>query len=139
VDGPKPRPITPEGVSLQGVRPVSPDGKTIIAQGPDRRFMLYPSEPGEPRPVPGIQNGEGPIRWTADGRAIWVYRSNEVPAKVYRVDVTTGERALWKELTPPDPAGVLLIGPILMTPDGKSYVYSYRRTLDELFLVEGLR
>jgi len=26
-----------------------------------------------------------------------------------------------------------------MTPDGKSYVYSYRRTLDELFLVEGLR
>jgi hypothetical protein len=34
---------------------------------------------------------------------------------------------------------VLLIGPIVMTPDGKSYVYSYRRTLDELFLVEGLR
>jgi hypothetical protein len=26
-----------------------------------------------------------------------------------------------------------------MTPDGKSYVYSYRRTLDDLVLVEGLR
>ncbi|HEV8609906.1 MAG TPA: protein kinase [Thermoanaerobaculia bacterium] len=139
VNGSKPRPITPEGVSLQVARPISPDGKTITAQGPDRRFMLYPSEPGEPRPVPGIQNGEVPIRWTADGRAIWVYRTNEVPAKVYRLDVTTGERSLWKELTPPDPAGVLLIGPIFMTPDGKSYVYSYRRTLDELFLVEGLK
>jgi hypothetical protein len=59
--------------------------------------------------------------------------------KVYRVDMTTGERSLWKELVPPDPAGVLTMGPILMTPDGKSYVYSYRRTLDELFLLEGLR
>jgi hypothetical protein len=139
VNGSKPRPITPEGVSLPVAKPISPDGKTITALGPDRRFMLYPSEPGEPLPVRGIQNGEVPIRWTADGRAIWVYRTNEVPAKVYRLDVTTGERSLWKELTPPDPAGVLLIGPILMTPDGKSYVYSYRRTLDELFLVEGLK
>jgi hypothetical protein len=68
-----------------------------------------------------------------------VARPNEVPTKVHRVDMTTGQRALWKELVPPDPAGVLTMGPILMTPDGKSYVYSYRRTLDELFLVEGLR
>jgi serine/threonine protein kinase/Tol biopolymer transport system component len=139
VDGSNPRPITPEGVSLPNAKPVSPDGKTILAFGPDRRLMLYPSEPGEPRPVPGIELGEVPIRWTADGRAIWVYRTNVVPAKIHRVDVTTGERSLWKELTPPDPAGVLLIGPILMTPDGKSYAYSYRRTLDELFLVEGLK
>jgi outer membrane protein assembly factor BamB len=101
--------------------------------------MLYPGEPGEPRPAPGFQPGEIPVRWTGDGAAVWVFRPNEVPAKVYRVDMTTGDRSLWKELTPPDPAGVLLIGPILMTADGKSYVYSYRRTLDELFLVEGLR
>jgi hypothetical protein len=139
VDGSKPRPITPEGVSLPVANPISPDGKTIMALGPDRRFMLYPGEPGEPRPAPGFQPGEIPVRWTGDGAAVWVSRPNEVPAKVYRVDMTTGERSLWKELTPPDPAGVLLIGPILITPDGKSYVYSYRRTLDELFLVEGLK
>ena len=139
VAGSKPKPITPEGVSLTVPKPISSDGTTILAQGPDRRYMLYPTEPGEPRPVPGIQSGESLIRWTADGRGIWVYRTNEVPAKVYRLDVATGERSLWKELTPPDPAGVLVIGPILMTPDGKSYVYSYRRTLDELFLVEGLK
>jgi hypothetical protein len=101
--------------------------------------MIYPTEPGEPRPVPGMEDGEIPIRWTADGRALWVFRTTELPTKVYRLGVTTGERMFWKELTPPDPAGVLLIGPILMTPDGKSYVYSYRRTLDELFLVEGLK
>jgi Tol biopolymer transport system component len=139
VSGGKPRPITPEGVQMPRGAVLSPDGRTVAAIGPDGRPMLYPTEPGEPRHVPGLQNGETPIRWTGDGRAIWIYRPNEVPAKIYRLDVTTGERSLWKELTPPDPAGVLLIGPIVMTPDGKSYVYSYRRTLDELFLVEGLR
>jgi serine/threonine protein kinase/Tol biopolymer transport system component len=140
VDGSKPRPISPEGVTLPAnVGCISPDARTIAALGPDRRIMLYPAEPGEPRPAPGLRPDELSIRWTADGHAIWAFRQNEVPAKIYRVDITTGVRSLWKELTPPDPAGVLTMGPILMTADGKSYVYSYRRTLDELFMVEGLR
>jgi Tol biopolymer transport system component len=139
IDAAKARAVTPEGVSTINSHPVAPDGRSAFAFGPDGRLMIYPTEPGEPRPVPGIQAAEIPIRWTADGRAIWVFKPNEVPTKIYRLDVTTGDRTLWKELTPPDPAGVLQIGPILMTPDGKSYVYSYRRTLDELFLVEGLK
>jgi Tol biopolymer transport system component len=140
LDGSKPRPITPEGVTLLPTSgTVSPDGRTIPALGPDRRIMLYPSEPGEPRPAPGLQPDELPIRWTPDGRAMWVFRPSEVPAKIYQVDMTSGDRKLWKELTPPDPAGVLTMGPMLMTPDGKSYVYSYRRMLEELVLVEGLK
>ena len=51
----------------------------------------------------------------------------------------TGQRRLWKELTPPDPSGVASIGPIIMTADGSSYVYSYRRLIDDLFVAEGLR
>jgi hypothetical protein len=43
------------------------------------------------------------------------------------------------QLSPPDPAGVLEISPVLMSADGRAYVYSYRRALDELYLVEGLR
>jgi serine/threonine protein kinase len=140
LDGSKPRPISPEGVALLPSSPgLSPDGHTVAALGPDRRIMLYPTEPGEPRAAPGLQADELPVRWTPDGRALWVFRSNEVPAKVYRVDMATGERKLWKEIMPPDPAGVLTMGPILMTPDGTSYVYSYRRMLDQLVLVEGLR
>jgi Tol biopolymer transport system component/predicted Ser/Thr protein kinase len=139
IRGSKPRAVTPEGVNMTPGKVISPDGRIIAAFAPDRRIMLYPTEPGEPTVAPGILPDETPVRWTGDGRAIWVFRPNEVPTKVYRVDMSTGERSLWKELTPPDPAGVLTMGPILMTPDGKSYVYSYRRTLDELFLVEGLK
>jgi Tol biopolymer transport system component/predicted Ser/Thr protein kinase len=135
----KARAVTPEGVATINSDPISPDGRSAFAFGPDRRLMIYPTDPGEPRSIPGVDVADVPIRWTPDGRAIWVFKPNEVPTKIHRIDVTTGERTLWKQLTPPDAAGVLQMGPILMTADGKSYVYSYRRTLDELFLVEGLK
>ena len=41
-------------------------------------------------------------------------------------------------LTPPHPASVSVVGPIQMSLDGKSYVYSYRRVLDRLYVVERL-
>ena len=40
---------------------------------------------------------------------------------------------------PSDPAGVEYLGPIFPTPDGKTYVYGYRRLLSDLYLVEGLK
>ncbi len=55
------------------------------------------------------------------------------------MNAATGERALWKEVSPPDPAGVFGVDPIRLTPDGKSSVYSYRRVLMDLYLMEGLR
>jgi hypothetical protein len=62
-----------------------------------------------------------------------------VPVRIDICDTATGERRPWRQIVPPDPAGVLLVGPILIAPDGKSYVYSYRRQLDELVLVTGLK
>jgi hypothetical protein len=58
---------------------------------------------------------------------------------VYQLDLTTGKRTLWRSLAPADPAGVSQIGPIVMTPDGRSYIYGYHRTLSDLYLVEGLK
>ena len=118
---------------------VSPDGKWVAATGPDLKVALYPTEPGEPRLISGIAPDELPVRWSADGRSLYVLRRSEAPARVYLVDLETGRRTLWRELSPPDPAGVIQIGPIVITPDGKSYVYSYRRILDDLYLVKGLR
>ena len=94
---------------------------------------------GDPRPIPGLVEGEEPVNWSADGKALYIYQAGELPAKVYRLDVTTGKRDLWKELMPSDHAGVALIGPILMSADGKSYVYGYHRALSDLYLVEGLK
>jgi Tol biopolymer transport system component len=134
----KPRAITPEGVRIL-FHTVSPDGRWIVATGPDRRIFLYPVEPGEPHAVPGLEPEDIPLRWTADGDSLFVYRPSAPPLRVERVNVKTGERTLWKEIRPPDPSGVQQVGPIEISPDEKSYVYSYRRALDELYLATGLR
>ncbi len=149
VAGGEPAAITPEGVSLRnvssegdggGARPISPDGKWVAAIGPDQKAWLYPlQEGGEARAIPGLMAGETPICWNAGGHALYVFRKGVLPAKLFRVDVVTGRRELVKEIVPADPAGIYAIDPILSTPDGKSYVYNYRRTLSDLYVAEGLK
>jgi len=138
VAGGKPQPISPEGVGASAFV-ISPDRDLVAAVGPDQKGYLYPIAGGDPRPIPGLATGEEPIEWTADGHSLYIYRPGELPAKVYRLDLATGARTLWRQLMPSDPAGVERIGPIRMTPDGKTYVYGYHRTLADLYLVEGLK
>jgi serine/threonine protein kinase/dipeptidyl aminopeptidase/acylaminoacyl peptidase len=138
VDGGAPRAITPEGVSAtQWV--ISPDGKLIAAVGPDQNGYLYPVEGGDPRPIRGFPQGNTPVSWSADGRSLFTYRSGDLPAKIFRLDLATGEKQPWREIMPSDSAGITDIGPILITPDSKSYVYEYGRTLSDLYLVEGFK
>ncbi|HVI07981.1 MAG TPA: protein kinase [Candidatus Binatia bacterium] len=130
--------ITPEGVNGNSYA-ISPDSTSVAAIGPDQRTYLYPVSSGEARLVPGVNPGEQPITWSADGQSLYVYQPGELPAHVYRVDVHTGQRSLWKDLMPTDPAGVENIGPILITPDAKICVFGYHRNLADLYLVEGLK
>jgi dipeptidyl aminopeptidase/acylaminoacyl peptidase len=136
----RPRPITPEGFSLTvgGGKAISPDGRTIALRGIDDRVYLMPADGSKPpAPMPGTQPGDACWSWTADSRSVYVGKLG-MPTRIDLCDVATGERRLWKEIVPPDPAGVLTIGPIYISADGKSYVYSYRRQLDDLFLVHGI-
>jgi serine/threonine protein kinase len=108
-------------------------------RGADGLAYLYSLTGGPTKTVPDFQQGEQPIEWSADGKSLYVYRPGEFPAKVSQLDLTTGKRTLWRSLAPADPAGVSQIGPIVMTPDGTSYIYGYHRTLSDLYLVEGLK
>jgi hypothetical protein len=110
-----------------------------VAIGPDRRLAIYPVEPGEPRAVPGIEPDEIMLRWRADRRSIFVSRASAPPGRVSILDLETGRRMLWKEISPPDPSGVEQVGPIQIAPNETSYVYSYRRALDDLYLATGLK
>jgi hypothetical protein len=135
VAGGEPVPITPEGTVGQHV---SPDGKLIVAVDSERKFWLYPIGGGQPSALPGIEPGEDPIRWSGDGKYLFVV-SEEIPASVYRVEILTGRRQLLYKLAPKDTAGLWNIGPVLTTPDGKSYVYSEYKILSDLYLANGLR
>jgi eukaryotic-like serine/threonine-protein kinase len=130
--------VTPEGTNGLSFA-LAPDGSSVAAIGPDDKGYLFPIPSGDPQLIKGLQPGEVPVAWTADGHSLYVYRGGDLPSKVYRLEVATGNRTLWKELMPPDPSGVEFVGPVLPTPDGKSYVYGYRRLLSDLYLVEGLK
>jgi hypothetical protein len=55
------------------------------------------------------------------------------------VELASGRRTPWKTLVPPDPAGVSSINNVRITPRGDAYFYSYRRTVSELYLADGVR
>jgi dipeptidyl aminopeptidase/acylaminoacyl peptidase len=138
ISGGKPKAISPEGVDAVAFA-ISPDGQLVVGIGPDQKGYLFSSAGGEPRIVAGMQPGDIPINWSEDAHSIFLYRTGEVPAKVYRLELAAGKKTVWKEIAPLDPTGVSTIGPILMTPDGKTYVYGFHRTLGDLYLVEGLK
>jgi Tol biopolymer transport system component len=138
IEGGEARPIGPEGLR----RPlVSPDGRTLVARLHDQRVLL-PVDGGPPRLCPGIEPRDRLLRWSADGRSIFIRRDERLAIQVYRLDVATGGRTLLWELAPRDRAGVTLYHDnfnLRVTPDGRSYAYSFLRSLSELYLVEGLK
>ncbi len=140
VDGPdaKPRAISPIGYRA-ATRGVSPDGQLVTVTGPDKKPYLYPVAGGEPQSIAGIQEGEETVGWSSDGRSVYVYKRGLYPARIFLLDVHSGKRELWKELTPPDPAGINNVAPPAIAADGKTYAYSYNRILSDLFLAEGLK
>jgi Tol biopolymer transport system component len=131
IESGKTRPVTPEGTS--GLV-ISPDGRWIAIGD-----SLYPVEGGDRRPFPTLQEGEFPIQWAEDGRAIYVRDSQEHSVSIHRLDLASGQRTLWREFRPSDPAGLLGSGHVLLTPDGEAWVRSGWRDLSELFVVDGIR
>ena len=135
VGGGAPRPITPEGVRIEEGNPVSPDGRLVVARG-DAGWMLYPIDGGEPKAVPGFAD-EIPVQWSADGGSLYVQAKGEFPARVYRLEVASGRKTLWKEFMPLDRAGVLK-SIVRVTPDGSAWAYTYAWHQSDLYLVDGL-
>jgi Tol biopolymer transport system component len=138
IAGGKPRPVTPEGLSSSSIVP-TPDGGGFAAMNANRATVIYPVAGGEPRVCAGIQSDERPYGFTADGSLLYVMSRGALPAHVFRVDWRTGRREPWRDIVPGDSAGVGDISGVRLTPDGKSYAYSYVQELSELHLVEGLK
>ncbi len=130
------RAITPPGISGG---PVSPDGQWVLTTDFQGHHWLYPAGGGQPRDVHGLNLNDRTAGWSSDGNWLYAWNSEEVPGKIYRVNINTGVRELLKEMTPSDAAGVLGIGPVLVAPSGKYYVYGFTRDLADLYVVTGLK
>ncbi|MGA2359748.1 MAG: protein kinase [Terriglobales bacterium] len=134
VGGAAARPVTPEGTRDGWL---SADGKLVLARGPDGKYSVYPILGGEPRPVPGLTETDVLAQWSADGRAVLVYRRAEIPCRLERVDLATGHRTLFKEFAPADRTGLLSMREIFVTDDLRSYAYTAYYQVSSLFVSEG--
>ena len=127
-----PRAATSEGC---GFAVLSPDGASVAAVDSQGNLLVC-SVGGAPTEVRGALPGEIPLEWEVSGEALFVW-DRTWPARVVRLELENGSRSVWKELTP-DPTG-LLYGNVILTRDGRHYVYRLRRELSELNVAEGLR
>ena len=138
-DGGPPRPITGEDVTLAMLgRPVSPDGRSVVAIDPEGIPAIYPLQGGEPRPVPGLNELDLPLVWTPDGRELIVVRYEGTPLRVERVEVASGRTRPWHGIGQAMPS---FFGQtrLLVTPDGAAYAYAYLRSMSDLYLSSPLR
>ncbi|HSD28655.1 MAG TPA: protein kinase, partial [Vicinamibacteria bacterium] len=138
--GAPPQPLSPEGDLDRPV--VSPEGRYVAVRDAKAGIAVYPVAGGSYRAVPGGAD-DLPLRWSFDGRWLYVRRGSggpwSMPAWIDRIEVATGSRQPWKEMTPGDPTGVYGIGGMSVTPDGKSYAYHFISSIGSLYLAEGLR
>jgi Tol biopolymer transport system component len=121
------------------VHTLSPDGKNIFARDLAGKGQLYPLAGSAPEPVRGWAPDDIWVTWSANGKSAYGYHDDKTSAPIYRIDLATGKRQLLNTIFVSDPAGVTAIGNVRMTPDGKSYAFSYSRELSDLYLVEGVR
>jgi len=131
----KARPLTTKGIS--GVFALSHDGATIAVEI-EQKVMLLSSDGASQRPMPGSKQGDIPIEWSDDSSAVFMLERTHPVVRIIRVDVTSGERREWVVLRPGDPAGILDVMPVHITPDGQTYAYGYRRFLSDLFIATSL-
>jgi eukaryotic-like serine/threonine-protein kinase len=139
LQGGPPQAVTPAGVI--GTL-LSPDGRTLVVRDASKgvwSVMPFGSHPAPATPIRGIERAEAPIQWTSDGRGMFVFERGRLPSSIVRLDPTTGERTVWKELAVPDAAGAGGLISVHITPDGGTYVFNYQRILVLLYLVSGLR
>jgi hypothetical protein len=128
------RPITPEGVWPVAV---TPDGKWIAGYSAGET-QLYPMAGGASRKAAGLGRGELPIR-LPDDRTAYIATIDGSIARLFRVDLVKGKRELVRTVAPNDAAGVMEIGDVAVSADGKTVLYGFFRYLSDLYLVEGLK
>ncbi len=134
LNGGDPTPVTPEGTSGSLL---SPDGNSIIVSDAVRNRYVLSLANRKMTPIPGLAPADRVFQWAGES-SVYVLRPDDFPAKVYRLDVRSGRKQLFKEFLQADQAGVGNFK-VIFTPDGRYFVYTFARLLSQLYAVKGLQ
>jgi hypothetical protein len=144
LQGGKPHPVTPEIAAPPDFvsQLVSPNGKFVFSRDSQQKAWLYPLDGSSPIAVAGFGPDDTWANWGSDSRTAYVYRQSAeslYPLKIFKLDLITEERKLFRELMPEDPVGLGPAFSVRVSSDAQSLAYDYERSDSELYLVTGLK
>jgi len=117
---------------------VAPDGKRIAGRHAAAEAVVFDRDSQKLQVIPEIEPQEEFSKWTEDGRALITYSSTPSSARIYRIDVATGQRTLLHAIDPAERAGLMTPIRVAYAVHAKTYAYSTIRVLGNLYIVEGL-
>lgn len=130
------RPVTAPGVHASSL---SPDGRSAVVITSMGKVYLHSIETGAETPLGVVDPGVSVIRWSGDGRYLFLLKhSGNTIAAILRMDTSTGRTEIWRDLKTPDSMAAFFQS-VLLSRDGRSYAFSYQRDLATLYLVKGVQ
>jgi dipeptidyl aminopeptidase/acylaminoacyl peptidase len=124
------RPITGDGVRYAIG---SPDGQTVIGSLANGEYRRYVLRDGSSRAVAGMMANDELLRFSPDGRAIWIRRLGEQPARIEQVELATGARTPLGVTFAPPRRGTLRAGFVTLADDPHFYAYSQTESASDVF------
>jgi len=134
VEDGKPRPLTPEGVRATRI---SPDGLSYLIAAPGK-LWLGSIAGGTRKPFCDLEAGESPVRWSGDGRYLFLRQAERREMRISRMALATGRKEPWRVVKVPE-IGAVFYGRMAMSADGKALACSFQHDIADLYLVKGLK
>jgi hypothetical protein len=135
LEGGKPQAVGP--ADFIGVA-VAKDGKRIAGRSASGETVVFDRETQKLEVIPGIAPQESLSKWAEDGRALIVYSSTPWQARIYRLEVATGQRTLLRTIEPTEKAGSATPMRLAYAEGSRTYAYNTVRILGNLYVIEGL-
>lgn len=125
----------------------SPDGQRLVGLTPEGKTVLVDLATGALEAVDGLEEGTFPLQWTADGRGLLVAARSLAQGdggvasgwELHRLDLGSRRLTHLSSIGLGDMVGVEGFRRVLVTQDAATVVFGVHQTLDELFVIEGLR
>ena len=85
-----------------------------------------------------MQGGESVVRWSGDGRSLFLAQEEGETLKLTRLEVASRKREPWRVLKAPE-NGAEFFGQVALSADGKAVACTFQHDLANLYLVKGLK
>lgn len=92
------------------------------------------------RNIGALRTGWAPARWSTSGNEIFAFEpgADHATATVSRINIDNRVQTPWFTLRPADNVGAYLLKWVDVTPDGRSYAYTYQQDLSDLYILDGV-